>query len=168
MEGADRSAVECIVKTVGNFSRAEIACALELIDIYLTDSAQQDYRVAVAVDGAGAVRGYACWGPTPLTRGTYDLYWIATHPEVHGQGYGRRLLDHVESFVGRAEGRLLIIETSSKESYGDTVGFYRRFGYEEVSRIRDFYDTGDDKLVFAKRFPPVRSRSANGTVDARP
>jgi ribosomal protein S18 acetylase RimI-like enzyme len=152
MEAADRSAVVRILEEVGNFNQAEIVCALELVDIYLGNSSQQDYRITVALNGAD-VCGYVCWGPTPLTRGTYDLYWIATHPDVQGRGFGRKLLEYVESCVGRTDGRLLIIETSSKESYGDTVGFYRRLGYQEVSRIRDFYDTGDDKLVFAKRFP---------------
>jgi ribosomal protein S18 acetylase RimI-like enzyme len=153
MAPPDREAVAEIVEQVGNFSRAEIACALELIDIYLTNSAQQDYRVDVAVDSDGRVRGYSCWGPTPMTRGTYDLYWIATHPSAHGLGFGRALMRHVEERVDGETGRLLVIETSSKESYGNTVGFYRRLGYEEASRIREFYAPGDDKLVFVKRFP---------------
>jgi ribosomal protein S18 acetylase RimI-like enzyme len=152
MVPGDRDTVAEIVEQVGNFSRAEIACALELIDIYLTNSDQQDYRVDVAVDGASRVRGYSCYGPTPMTQGTYDLYWIATDPAVQGAGFGRALMDHVERRVDAANGRLLIIETSSKESYGKTVGFYRRLGYEEVYRIRDFYALGDDKLVFVKRF----------------
>ena len=49
-------------------------------------------------------------------------------------------------------GWLLIIETSSKESYKNTVGFYYSLGYQEIARIKDFYDVGDDKLIFVKRF----------------
>ncbi len=153
MAPRDRDAVADIVAQVGNFTKAEIACALELVDIYLTDGAQQDYRADVALDRSEQVRGYTCWGPTPMTRGTYDLYWIATHPAVQGLGFGRSLVAHVEARVRDERGRLLVIETSSKESYGNTVGFYRRLGYEEASRIRDFYATGDDKLIFVKRFP---------------
>ena len=152
MDAGDRSAVAAIVHDVGNFSGAEKDCALELVDIYLRDAAQRDYRIIVAADAAGAVQGYACWGPTPMTRGAYDLYWIATHPRSQGSGIGRELMAHVESKVQEENGRLLIIETSSKESYGRTVGFYRRLGYEEASKIRDFYDVGDDKLVCIKRF----------------
>jgi ribosomal protein S18 acetylase RimI-like enzyme len=152
MAPADRDAVAGIVEQVGNFSRAEIACALELVDIYLTNSDQKDYRVDVAVDVADRVWGYSCFGPTPMTRGTYDLYWIATHPSAQGAGFGRALMDSVEASVQAEQGRLLIIETSSKESYGKTVGFYRRLRYDEVYRIADFYAPGDDKLVFVKRF----------------
>jgi ribosomal protein S18 acetylase RimI-like enzyme len=153
MRAEDRADVATIVREAGNFSQAEISCAMELVDIYLCNSDQKDYHVVVATGPDGRVCGYACWGPTPLTRGAFDLYWIATHPDVRGSGLGSRLLADVESRVSEQKGRLLVIETSSKESYGNTVGFYRRSGYEEASRIRDFYDVGDDKLVFVKRFP---------------
>lgn len=152
LETADRAAVSGIVSSVGNFSPAEIDCALEIVDIYLHNKDQKDYSVVVAEDPERQVRGYACWGPVPLTSGTYDLYWIAAHPGVKGLGFGRALLSYVETRVRDAGGRLLVIETSAKESYGNTVGFYRRQGYEEVSRISDFYSPGDDKLVFVKRF----------------
>jgi ribosomal protein S18 acetylase RimI-like enzyme len=148
----DRAAVAAIVENVGNFTSAEIDCALEIVDLYLNNPQQPDYRIVVAEDGQGCVRGYACWGPTPLTRGAYDLYWIASDPAVHGRGVGRNLMTYVETQVARDQGRLLILETSSKASYDKTAGFYRGLGYDEASRIRDFYDVGDDKLTFVKRF----------------
>ena len=151
LQPADRPAVAEIVSAVGNFKPMEIDCALELIDIYLHNQEQKDYRVVVAEDSHGKVRGYTCWGPVPLTAGTFDLYWIATHPDAHGLGFGRALMMFVEERAREEKGRLLVLETSSKESYGDTVRFYHRLGYEEASRIRDFYDVGDDKLTFVKR-----------------
>ncbi len=151
MRAGDRPAIERILKQVGNFSSAEIACALELVEVYLHDSVQRDYRIVIAEDSEARVRGYACWGPTPLTNGTYDLYWIAADPEVRGAGVGSVLMAYVEEQVRSENGRMLVAETSSKESYGKTVGFYRRLHYEEASRIRDFYDAGDDKITFVKR-----------------
>lgn len=151
MEPADRPAVAEIVAAVGNFHAGEIDVALELIDVFLRDKNQKDYYVVVATDPESRVLGYACWGPVPMTRGTYDLYWIATHPKAQGRGFGRSLMTFVEGRVRQEKGRLLVLETSSKESYGNTVRFYRRLGYEEASRIRDFYDVGDDMLVFVKR-----------------
>ena len=46
---------------------------------------------------------------------------------------------------------MLLIETSSKESYGPTLRFYQRSGYDEISRIKDFYRIEDDKVVFCKK-----------------
>jgi len=154
LAAGDRARIAEILERVGNFNPAEVACALELVDSCLRDRNHPDYRVAVAESTSAGVCGYVCWGPTPLTRGTYDLYWIAADPAVQGQGVGRALMSHVEASVRGLGGRLLVVETSSKDSYVGTVSFYRRLGYEEVSRIRDFYDRGDDRLVFVKRFSP--------------
>jgi ribosomal protein S18 acetylase RimI-like enzyme len=151
MTRKDRAVIADLIVSVDNFNQAEIDCALELVDIYLNDSDQNDYHIAVAEDSASEVHAYACWGPVPLTKGTYDLYWIATHPNARGRGYGQALMDFVERNVLENKGRLLAIETSAKESYEGTVAFYRRLGYEEASRIKDFYDVGDDRLIFVKR-----------------
>ena len=46
---------------------------------------------------------------------------------------------------------MLLIETSSQETYGGTIQFYERTGYELVGKIPEYYKPGDDKLIFAKR-----------------
>ena len=147
----DLPAVANLVVSAGNFNQAEIDCALELVDIYLTNETQRDYHVVVALDPASVVQAYACWGPVPLTRGAFDLYWIATNPRSRGRGFGRALMNYVENQALKMKGRLLAVETSSKPSYTDTVNFYRGLGYAEEYRIRDFYDVGDDKLILVKR-----------------
>jgi ribosomal protein S18 acetylase RimI-like enzyme len=151
MANADRATVADLVVSAGNFNQAEIDCALELVDIYLTNKNQTDYNIVVAQDAESTVHAYACWGPVPLTKGAFDLYWIATTPQSRGRGFGRALMRYVESQALKLKGRLLAAETSSKASYIDTVKFYRGLGYEEVSRIVDFYDVGDDKLILVKR-----------------
>jgi hypothetical protein len=45
---------------------------------------------------------------------------------------------------------MILIETSSQESYGATVRFYKHNGYHQAARIKNFYRIGDDKLVFQK------------------
>jgi ribosomal protein S18 acetylase RimI-like enzyme len=148
---ADRAAIAELIASVENFNQAETDCALELVDIYLHDQKQSDYRVAVAEDSASKVHGYACWGAVPLTKGAFDLYWIATRQASRGRGFGRALMHHVEQEAMLSRGRLLLVETSSKESYLKTVAFYHRLGYEEIARIKDFYDVGDDKLILARK-----------------
>ncbi len=151
MVQTDRADVASLIGSIENFNKAEVDCALELVDIYLNNKTQTDYRVVVAENSASGVHAYACWGPVPLTRGTYDLYWIATNPNSRDLGFGRALMQYVEATVKDERGRLLVVETSAKNSYSGTVEFYRRLGYEEASRINDFYDVGDDRLIFIKR-----------------
>jgi ribosomal protein S18 acetylase RimI-like enzyme len=154
----DRERIRGLVVTAGNFTATEVETAVELVDEALTKGDASGYLFLVLEDAAGppAVRGYACYGPVPLTVGTYDLYWIVVDPATQGRGYGRRLLEAVESRVRGLGGRKLLIETSSQESYAGTIRFYERSGYVLAARIRDFYKVGDDKLVFSKDFFPVR------------
>ncbi len=134
----------------------EVQCALELIEAYLNVAEQKDYVLACAVDAADQPVGYVCYGPTPLTAGTYDLYWIAVDPAWHGRGVGSLLIEYVEQAVRRPTssgegGRLLIIETSSLPRYEAARRLYQRHHYKEVARIPDFYAEGDDRVIYAKR-----------------
>ncbi len=148
----DRSRIEEVVVSSGNFNEEEIATALELVDEALEKGDKTGYitRVLEAGREHSTVQGYACYGPTPLTQGVYDLYWIAVDPAVQGKGFGRRLIEYVEADIVKCGGRMLLIETSSQESYGATLRFYKKAGYKLVARIKNFYRIGDDKLVFSK------------------
>lgn len=149
------------------FNAADLACALELIDLVLGDPAQRDYRVLIAAGGVGSGSpgtadldrpiGYALYGPTPLTEATWDLYWIAIRADCRGQGIGRALLDRVEEEIAAGGGRLLRIETSTKEAYGATRGFYEKRQYQPAGFIPDFYCAGDGLVTFVKSLPVVRA-----------
>jgi len=149
----DRTPLKRLVEDTGVFSDAEVAIALELIDVVLDKPGQKDYCIAVSEE-AGTPVGYYCLGPTPGTKGTFDLYWIAVTPSRHGQGVGAALDAHAEEYVRAAGGRLIVAETSSTPRYDNTRAFYIRRGYTEVSRIRDYYSPGDDLVVFGKYLVP--------------
>ena len=70
--------------------------------------------------------------------------------KTRGRDSGRLLLGHVEQEVVKRGGRMILIETSSQETYGATIRFYKRGGYDLVARIKNFYRVGDDKLIFSK------------------
>ena len=158
MRSRDRSRIRELVVAAGNFNETEVETAIELVDEALAKGDASGYFFLVLEEDSGerSVRGYACYGPVPLTVGVYDLYWIVVDPSSQGRGYGRRLLEAVENRVRDLGGRKLLIETSSQESYAGTIRFYERSGYELAARIRDFYKVGDDKLVFSKDFAPGR------------
>src|SRR5262249_53355604 len=95
--------------------------------------------------------GYVCYGPTPMTDGTFDLYWIATRAAFRGRGVGTRLILAMEAEVRARGGRLVRLETSLLGEYDAARSVYARLSYAEVGRIRDFYRIGDDLITLAKR-----------------
>ena len=116
----------------------------------LFDASVADYEFIGAFEG-DLLCGFACFGPTPSTDRTYDLYWIAVHPNAQGLGVGATLMTEVERVLHSRHARLVVVETSSKPQYEPTRRFYRKLGYQEAARLRDFYAPGDDRLVLTKR-----------------
>lgn len=122
--------------------------AIELIDAALAEP-DGEFRARVA-DVAGAVAGYLCFGPTLMTDGTWDLYWIVTDPDHRGAGIGSLLLESLEREVRGLGARHIRVETSSTELYGSAQRFYQRHHYPVFARFPDFYRQGDDLLVLYK------------------
>jgi ribosomal protein S18 acetylase RimI-like enzyme len=154
----DRPGLVRMLGRIEQFAPDEVAVALELVDASLHDAAASGYECLVAVDsateptgGPGAVVGYICVGPTPMTEATWDLYWIAVDKGAQGQGIGRRLYAAFVERVLPRGARQVRIETSSKESYAATGGFYERLNFSIDGRLRDFYADGDDLLIFYRR-----------------
>ncbi len=148
IEPRDREAIRALVEGTGAFKPHEVDVAMELVDAALSNPTQDDYHPYVITEDDGTVAAYACFGKNPMTRFTWDLYWIATRKDRMGKGYGRRMVGFVVEEVRRRDGRLLVIETSSKESYGDTRAFYDKIGCTLAAKLKDYYDEGDDKLIY--------------------
>jgi ribosomal protein S18 acetylase RimI-like enzyme len=155
-EPKDRARIREILVATARFTDDEIRAAVDLVDHSLDDGARAEYLTYVLEEPESGpsrmVQGYVTYGATPKTEGVFDLYWLAVDPRHQGQGYGQLLLRFVENEVRRQRGRMLLIETSSKESYAPTLRFYQRSGYDEISRIKDFYRIECDKIVFCKKF----------------
>jgi ribosomal protein S18 acetylase RimI-like enzyme len=149
----DREQILQILELTGVFSPEELGIACELIDTVLTKADQRDYQIDV-YDEEGAVLGYTCIGPTPGTEGTFDLYWIAVHPAIHGGGIGGALDAHVMRSIRSQGGRLVVAETSSRPEYEATRAFYRGRQYAELARIPAYYRQGDDLIIYGKYLRP--------------
>ncbi len=109
------------------------------------------YEALVLVDDADLPVAYACFGRTPMTDATYDLYWLVTAAPHRGKGLGAGLLGGVEETLRKRGARTVRVETSSLEGAGGARRFYLGAGYEEVGRIADFYRPADDLVTLAKR-----------------
>jgi ribosomal protein S18 acetylase RimI-like enzyme len=143
--------LERLLSRIPVFDRDDQALAMELIYLALSQSGQKDYAFFIAADEEDFPIGYACFGPTPLTEGTFDLYWIAVDPACAGQGVGTRLLMAVEGEIRTQKGRLLVIETSSGRPYTLTRQFYLKNGYQLAETIPDFFREGEDRVTYVKK-----------------
>jgi ribosomal protein S18 acetylase RimI-like enzyme len=160
-EGGDVEQVRALVTATGFFSDEEIAVAVELVEERLAKGTVCDYRFIFAEED-WRLTAYSCFGRVPLTRSSYDLYWIVVAPEAQGAGIGRSLLARTESAIAGMGGTALYAETSGRLQYAPTRSFYRRCGYREAALFPDFYAPGDDKIVFEKRLDPAAEVRAAG------
>jgi ribosomal protein S18 acetylase RimI-like enzyme len=151
LEPRDRPAVADLVASVELFSGPERLVAMEVVDAYM-EHPGKDYHALGAFTPRDVLLGYACYGPTPCTSGTWDLYWIAVSGQARSRGVGTLLMEEIERRLVEESARLLLIETSSRADYARTRAFYERRGYRVVSRVPDFYAPGDDRVMFARTF----------------
>ncbi|MGH7548727.1 MAG: GNAT family N-acetyltransferase [Gemmatimonadales bacterium] len=120
---------------------------MELLDESL--GGDNDYRFLGAYAGDELI-GYASWGPTPGTQGTYDLYWIVVDPASQGKGVGTQLLAAVETQLLVDRCRLIVVETSSRADYAPTRAFYERRGYARAATLPGYYAPDDDLVIYLK------------------
>ena len=163
LEPHHRDRVAEILRSTENFREEEVDVALELFDASFTDedytfvgafddrSGSADGRWLMADGSRRILQGFACFGPTPSTDRTYDLYWIAVDRNAQGSGCGTVLLSAVERTLEALHARMLVVETSSRSDYTATRSFYLRRGYVEAARVREFYAPEDDRIILTKR-----------------
>lgn len=147
----DKDRLKEILLRTQVFYPEEVEVAMELIDTVLTHPGQKDYEIYCFVDEKDLPLGYICFGPIPMTRGAFDLYWIVVDPQYQRNRIGSRLLDFFEMKVKNLNGRMILVDTSSLPSYQKAHRFYEGRGYQAVARISDFYWPGNDRITYCKR-----------------
>lgn len=140
-----------MTRAAGEFRPEEVTVALEVFDTGLGIGRRKDpdYEL-VGAEIDGSLVGWACWGPTPCTVGTFDLYWIVVDRSCRGQGIGTVLMEEMERCT-RGRARMIVVETAGRADYESTRTFYERRGYRAASRIADYYAVGDDLVTYVKR-----------------
>ena len=131
------------------FRTSELKIAEQVFDDAVTEGPGGEYLSYVAEQDKEIV-GWVCFGPTPCTVGTYDIYWIAVDPTKRRNGLGSALINFAENKIKNSNGRMIVIETSSTNIYLPTRSFYTKKGYLQMASVDNFYAPGDGKVVYAK------------------
>jgi ribosomal protein S18 acetylase RimI-like enzyme len=164
LDASHRGALLDLLGATGAFTSDEVDVALELFDeaVDRPGTPSTDYEFVAAFDPAGGLAGYCCYGPTPATSGTYDVYWIAVDPKHQRGGVGSMLLDEVERRLTLRGARLVVVETSGRTAYDATRRFYGARGYRVAARLHDFYAPADDRLVLTREIGGSPSPAMRG------
>ncbi len=149
----DLKDVSRMVTSSGFFSRDEVSMAVELVQEALSGGEEPSGYHFLFAELEGASIGYACFGPIPCTRCSYDLYWMVVHQDSRGCGVGKRLLRITERLVWSRGGCRIYVETSSRLQYAPTRAFYEACGYALAATLQDFYAPGDGKVIYEKVAP---------------
>lgn len=141
----DVDGLKAVVDATGLFPSALLDGMLEA---FLVGERPDEYWLTIDRDGHAA--GIAYYAPERMTVGTWNLLLIAVDPGQQGRGLGQALMRNAEMTLAGEGQRVLLVETSGLPEFERTRGFYRQLGYTEEARIRDYYDAGEDKVVFWK------------------
>ena len=150
LKESDIDSVRNIAASSGFFRDDEVDVATDLVRETIAKGAESGYHFIFAESGDNTI-GFCCFGPIPCTLGAFDLYWIALHDRYRGKGIGKLLLLRIEEMIAEIGGRVIYIETSGLSRYNPTRSFYTGSGYKQVACLKDFYQEGDDKIVYEKR-----------------
>lgn len=146
----DKDVVMAILKRTKFFRPEELKIAEEVFNDSVSGDPEVSYQSFVAREAHKTI-GWVCFGPTPCTVGTFDIYWVAVDPEEQNSGVGTSLMQYAATVIKNLGGRLITIDTSGSQHYLSTRQFYEKLGYCNEACIKDFYSVGDDKVIYIKR-----------------
>jgi len=144
-QSEDIRALQVVLEGTGLFPAEMLP---EMLSGFLSDDPSLD-RWLTCEDNGKAI-GFCYAVPKQMAEGTWNMLAIAVLPEKQGTGAGKAIVNSLENSLRRDGHRVLIADTSGTEDFADTRKFYRKCGYAEEARIRDFWAAGDDKVVFWK------------------
>jgi ribosomal protein S18 acetylase RimI-like enzyme len=120
----------------------------DMVISFLSGDDSNDLWLTCEVEGRAVGFCYAV--PEKLTDRVWNMLALAVLPVRQGKGQGSALVAQLETTLKGRDQRVLIADTSGMPAFALTREFYRKNGYTEEARIRDFWAAGDDKIVFWK------------------
>ena len=148
----DEPALMALANETGMFREGELEALAGMVSEYFAGILGDDHFWVV--DDDGGLQGAAYYAREMMGYGVWNLYFIGVRQAGRRQGRAGALLRNVEHALQARGARLLIIETSGVDAFEPARRLYRQNGYDEEARIREFYDAGEDKIIFRKKLGP--------------
>jgi len=145
----DKTAVMLMLAKTNSFRPNELQIAEEVFDDAIANGPKGDYQSFVAKEKRNAI-AWLCFGPTPCTLGTFDIYWLVVHPQNQNRGVGSFLMQYAETLIKKRSGRMIVVDTSGSPRYLLARRFYENIGYRKAAGLKNFYAPSDDKIIYVK------------------
>ena len=121
----------------------------EMVADYFNNPESEDIWFTKIENNEPISIGYCA--PEKLTNGTFNLYAIGVKSDIQGKGIGSEMMSFIENKLKQKGKRILIVDTSGTDTFKLTRKFYENLGYKKEAVIRDFWDNGDDKIIYWKK-----------------
>ena len=151
---SDKPALRRLIRATDVFNPLEKAVARELVDAALGARGEHpDYKLLVAADRGAPPAGYICFGPSPMTVGTWDVYWVIVDPGRRRAGSGRALVRAALDLIRARKGRRLLVDTSTQAAYRPAQALYESLGFRPAATVPDYYRKGWHRITYYKSLP---------------
>ena len=137
-----------IIEASGQFDADGLAYTASTLNAYLENSADAIWLTALADEEQPV--GVAYCAPEPVTNGTWNLLMLWMQEGFVGKGLGKAIVSEIENELRNRGARLLIVETSQLPDFELARKFYQSYGFKLEAEVKDFFDVGDNKLIYTK------------------
>jgi ribosomal protein S18 acetylase RimI-like enzyme len=145
----DIPGIKEIVEETGVFTVGDVGIAEELLlDGYR--NGPSSYYWFIIGERNGIIEGYICYSQIGGTIGSYEAYWVVVRKSSHKTGIGTKLMMEMEKIIREKGGKRIFLGTSSRIDYIPAHRFYESMGYRKVAVLEDFFDAGDDQIMYRK------------------
>lgn len=107
-------------------------------------------RVFVLVS-EGRVRGVVGYFVDRYESKNHWLGWFYVDEKFRRRGYGQKLLNHIFGELKKKRIKKLFVDTSSHKRYEPALEMYKKNGFREEARIKDYYEDGEDQIMLSKK-----------------
>ena len=135
-----------ILQASGQFDQEGLAYVADTLEAHFKNPDEAIWLTAI--DGEPV--GVAYCAAEAMTSGTWNLLMLWIKEGFDGQGFGKALVEQIEKELAHRQARLLIVETSQLPEFESARQFYARLNFTLEAEVKNFFDAGDNKLIYTK------------------